>query len=293
MTAFLILDVFTGTPLAGNPLAVVPDARALPEERLQPLAREFNLSETAFVFPPDHAANDARLRIFTPTQELGFAGHPSVGTALALARAGHVLGRPAGDRLRLEEGAGLVLADIIRTDGEVTGAAIRAPAAFAPGPERPVAQVAALAGLAAQALLKRSHAPTYASVGTGFLLAETTAAALADAVPDTHAFAAERSFAPPGHLPALLLWADLGHKGDELMVEARMFAPLSGVAEDPATGSAAAALGALLASLDVTRRLRVAQGHHMGRPSTIDVEVRADGVWIAGNAVAVMAGRLL
>ena len=293
MTGFLILDVFTDTAFAGNPLAFLPDARGLPEGRLQAIAREFNLSETAFVFPATNPAHDARVRIFTPAQELGFAGHPNVGAAVALAMAGTVLGRPVGDRLRFEEGAGLVLADIRRDGGQVTGAAIRAPAALALGPERPAAEVAGLAGLAPEKLLGRTHKPLYASVGTGFLIAETSAEALDDASPDPQAFAAEAAHAPEGHLPALLLWADLGHAGDELRVEARMFAPLSGIAEDPATGSAAAALGALLASLGVATRLSISQGRKMGRPSRIGVEARADGVWISGQAVPVMEGRLL
>jgi trans-2,3-dihydro-3-hydroxyanthranilate isomerase len=165
--------------------------------------------------------------------------------------------------------------------------------AFSKGTERPAAAVAGLCGLPEAAILSRTHAPCYASVGTGFLVAEVTHDGLAAAVPDLSAFAAETADAPAGHLPALFLWADLGHAGPELRVEARMFAPLSGVPEDPATGSAAAALGGLLAALGGPTSLSVAQGERIGRPSRIRVEARHDGVWISGEAVPVMEGRLL
>ncbi|MFQ3666088.1 MAG: PhzF family phenazine biosynthesis protein [Sphingomonadaceae bacterium] len=293
MTDYVVVDVFTDTPLAGNPLAVIPDARALGEDRLQAIAREFNLSETAFVFPAAHASHDARVRIFTPAEELPFAGHPNVGTAFALAHAGAVLGRPVGERLRFEEGAGVVLADLLREEGVVVGASVRAPLGLALGPERPAAAVAALARLPASAILARTHPPRYASVGTGFLLAETTRDALEQATPDPEAFRGEAAHAPGGHLPALYLWADMGRQGAVAQVEARMFAPLAGVIEDPATGSAAAALGALLAAAGVADRLSVRQGRLMNRPSTIDIAARSDGIWISGRCAMVAQGRLL
>lgn len=91
MTAYVTYDVFTDAPFGGNPLAVIPDARGVPETRMQQIAQEFNYSETVFVLPPEDPVNTARLRIFTPTVEVPFAGHPLIGTAVALSDLGHGL----------------------------------------------------------------------------------------------------------------------------------------------------------------------------------------------------------
>lgn len=295
MTRYVTLDVFTDRRFAGNPLAVVPDARGLDPEDFQRLAREFAYSETSFVLAADDPANDARVRIFTPTEELPFAGHPNVGTAIALARDGTVLGRPVGDVLRFEEGAGIV--EIRLAAGPPVEAAVRAPAPLSLGPERGADTVAALAGLAASAIVETTHRPCYASVGAGFLFAEVDPAALDRARPSVPAFEAEQRALGTGSfgrlLPALFLWARAGGDGERLSVRARMFAPFSGVAEDPATGSAAAALGALLAHLGVARGLDLLQGEAMGRPSRIRVRAEAGGVWIAGGAMPVFEGRIL
>lgn len=295
MTRYLTLDVFTDTRFAGNPLAVVPDARAIAPEDFQRLAREFAYSETTFVLPPDDPANDARVRIFTPAQELPFAGHPNVGTAIALATLGAVLGRPVGAVLRFEELAGLVEVRLRR--GSPMVAEVRAPAPLSLGPQRTAAQAARLAGLPAVAIHCTTSVPRYASVGTGFLLAETDGDHLDRAVPDPAAFARERqrlagaAFGPS--LPALYLWARTPGPADPLALRARMFAPLSGVPEDPATGSAAAALGAFLADLGVAARLSITQGEAMGRPSRIEVRTDSSGTWIAGSAVPMFEGRIL
>ena len=100
MTDYIVLDVFTDTPFGGNPLAVIPDATVLPEAELQKIAREFNFSETVFLYPPEEPADTARLRIFTPTMEIPFAGHPTIGAAIALAQQGH------GPAMRLALGIG-------------------------------------------------------------------------------------------------------------------------------------------------------------------------------------------
>jgi trans-2,3-dihydro-3-hydroxyanthranilate isomerase len=295
MTFYLTLDVFTDARFTGNPLAVVPDASALAAEDFQRLAREFAYSETTFVLPPDDPANDARVRIFTPAEELPFAGHPNVGTAIALAVRGQVLGRPVGDVLRFEELAGLVEVRLRR--GPPLVAEVRAPAPLSLGPSRSAAQAAALAGLPGAAILATAGAPRYASVGTGFLLAETDPANLDRAVPDLAAFAEERARLAGDDigrtLPALFLWARTAEAGDPLAIRARMFAPLSGVQEDPATGSASAALGAFLAHLGQASRLSISQGEAMGRPSRIEVRTDATGTWISGSAVPVFEGRIL
>jgi trans-2,3-dihydro-3-hydroxyanthranilate isomerase len=295
MTRYLTLDVFTDRRFGGNPLAVVPDARGIAPEDFQRLAREFACSETAFVLPPDHAANDARVRIFTPAEELPFAGHPNVGTAIALARDGTLFGRPVGQQLRFEEAGGLV--EVRMQTGPPVVAEVRAPSGLALGPERSVEQAAALAGLAPDAVRTGIHPPRYASVGTGFLFAELAPSALDMARPVIDAFEEERArLAGNGFgraLPALFLWAQGSYGEEGLAIQARMFAPLSGILEDPATGSAAAALGAFLASLGVADRLTIAQGVAMGRPSAIAVLTDASGTWIAGSAVPMFEGCIL
>jgi trans-2,3-dihydro-3-hydroxyanthranilate isomerase len=295
MTRFVTLDVFTDRRFAGNPLAVVPDARGIAPEDFQRLAREFAYSETTFVLPPDDPSNDARVRIFTPAEEMPFAGHPNVGTAIALALEGHVLGKPVGILLRFEEIAGLV--EVRLEKGPPLSAEVRAPAPLQLGPERTPAQVAALAGLMPKAILTASHPPRYASVGTGFLFAEVEEDLLDTARPDGAAFEAERArLGGSGFgraLPALFLWTKGAAEPGSLAVRARMFAPLSGVPEDPATGSAAAALGAFLQSLGIADRLAITQGEAMGRPSLIRVRSSEEGTWIAGGALPMFEGRIL
>ena len=110
MTDYIVLDVFTDTPFGGNPLAVIPDATGLPEAELQKIAREFNFSETVFLYPPEEPADTARLRIFTPTMEIPFAGHPTIGAAIALAQQGH------GPAMRLALGVGPLTARATPTE---------------------------------------------------------------------------------------------------------------------------------------------------------------------------------
>src|SRR5690242_21118961 len=124
--AYEVVDVFTNTRFGGNPLAVITDARGLDSELMQRIAAEFGFSETSFVLPPADPQHTAHVRIFTPTAEVPFAGHPNVGTAFVLARRGEVFGQPTGEQMRFEEHAGLVGVSIRRAGGAVTGAAITA-----------------------------------------------------------------------------------------------------------------------------------------------------------------------
>ncbi len=285
MTDYVVYDVFTDTPFGGNPLAVIPDASALPEARLQSIAREFNFSETTFVYPPADPTHDARVRIFTPTMEIPFAGHPTVGTALALQALGRV-----GHELVFELGVGPIPVSI--TDG-VAEFKTRVPLQTWPGPSPRT--VAESIGLETSAIRIDRHAPTIASVGLPFALAELTdAEALAAAVPNTDAF---RAFDP--HWPTDTHYDLLVYTRHGADIDARMFAPLDGIPEDPATGSAAAALAAWLGQLDgVSQSFTISQGVAMGRPSQIAASVTVeDGapveVSIAGRAVKVMEGRLV
>lgn len=274
-----VWDVFTDRPLAGNPLAVVR-ADALDPDHMQGIAAEFGFSETSFVLPPE-AGGTARVRIFTPRQEVPFAGHPTIGTALALA------GR--GPSLTLELGVGPV--EVTVADGR---AALRNTTPLTREFEVAPETVAACAALGAPALRIETHPPVRAGVGLPFVIAELTGdAALAAARPVTDAFhEAEQRHGGPFHFD-LLLYVREGHA-----VRARMFAPLDGIPEDPATGSAACALAALLAEIegrDLTLDIR--QGEAMGRPSRIEAAAelrdgRCVATRLAGSAVKVMEGRL-
>ncbi len=285
--AFETVDVFTRQRFAGNPLAILPDARGLDSAKMQTIAREFGYSETSFVLPPQDPANSAQVRIFTPEEEMPFAGHPNVGTAFALGQAATLWGAPIGDELRFEEKAGLVFVRLQRTAGQVVGAEVRAPRPLATAPGPDTAMVAALAGLDAAAIVSATHAPLFASVGAEFLFAEVVPEALAPASGQRDRFAALSAALGKPFL-SLYLYARAGDA-----VSARMFAPLSGVPEDPATGSAVAALGALLQARAGVARLVVEQGVAMGRRSEIAVRSGADGTWISGHCVLVMRGELM
>lgn len=289
---FQIVDVFTDRPLAGNQLAVVTDARGLDTARMQAIAREFNFAETSFLLPPADPANDAHVRIFTPEEEMPFAGHPNVGTAFVAARLGRLFGKPVTDRLRFEEQAGLVQLELVRTDGMVTGARCRAPRALAIGAGVEPRTVAELAGLADSDILTGRFGPCFASVGAEFLLAEVTADALERARPITAAFQAHEGRI--GQSAGLLgLHLHSRDANDPTRLDVRMFAPLAGVAEDPATGSAAAALGAFLNSLSPAEtHFTLSQGRHIGRPSTIEVDARPGEVWIGGHCAFFAEGSL-
>lgn len=290
---FLTVDVFTATRFGGNPLAVFPNARGIPEAALAALAAEFNLSETTFVLPPEDPAHTARVRIFGPREELPFAGHPNVGTAFVLA---HRQPNPPA-RFLFEEPAGLVAVDLLRdASGTVTGARVAAPRPLTVAAEVPPDIIAACAGLTAAEIVTALHPPAIASVGMPFAIAEVAdIAALARAAPDLAALraAATRFPAAPGF--KLLLHCRPG--ADPTRRRVRMFAPLSGVTEDPATGSAAAALVALLLarSQEAFATLDIDQGEALGRPSRIEAAARRapDGAIIAtvaGSCVPVLAG---
>ncbi|MBY0329694.1 MAG: PhzF family phenazine biosynthesis protein [Acetobacteraceae bacterium] len=277
-------DVFTDRRFGGNPLAVVYDADALDGAAMQRLAREFNLSETVFVLAPRRPGTDAFIRIFTPAVEMPFAGHPNVGCAVLLARR-----RGTGSaRVVLDQQAGPVPALLARdAAGAVTGATIEAPKPHAAGAALDPAAMAACAGLPAGAIAAaRLH-----SCGAPFAIAAVAdAATLAAAAPVPEAFRA--------HLPvsqAIGLLLHTRHGPDRHRV--RMFGPLAGVPEDPATGSAAVAFGGLLLAEAGGDAIAVTleQGAEMGRPSLLSVAARRDGtgairVSVGGGVVAVSRG---
>ena len=292
---FVTVDVFTDRRFGGNPLAVFPDARGLSDDQMQALAMEFNLSETTFVLPPDDPQHHAKVRIFTPRAELPFAGHPNVGTGYVLAQRDD----DPPEHYVFEELAGLVRVHILHEADAVSGARISAPRALSIDVGIPTDIVAACAGLSEEDSATMAHAPLVASVGTPFVIAEVASvAALSRASPDIAAFrdAAER-FPQVATRFSLHLYARRG--GDATQLAARMFAPLGGILEDPATGSANAALAALLTSLapgeNADLSYEILQGVEMGRPSQIIASARktAEGPVLAtveGSCVNVLRG---
>lgn len=292
---YVTLDVFTSRTFGGNPLAVISDARGLTTEQMQAITAEFNYSEATFVLPPEDPSNTAQVRIFDPVHEMPFAGHPNVGTAVALARAGAVFGKPIGDKVRFEEKVGLVEIDILREDGVAVGARFIAPGAAEFGPMSEAEVIADVAGLDVSDIQSVRHLPQLVTLGIGFVFAEVAdIAALGRCAPRLDIF---KTHLPVETTDGLYLYVRHG-EGSEIQIRSRMFAPLHGIVEDPATGSAAAMLGTLLGKLEpgtVDLTVTVDQGVEMGRPSRIDVGVRranggVDAVTVGGNAVQVMRG---
>jgi trans-2,3-dihydro-3-hydroxyanthranilate isomerase len=289
---FETVDVFTDRLFGGNPLAVVLDGRGLSTERMQSIAREFNYSETTFVLPPDDPANTAKVRIFTPAIEVPFAGHPNVGTAFVLSRRGEIFGRPVTSTLRFEEKAGLVPVDV----DSVGKATVTAPQPLIVGDSIAPELVAPCLSLDASEIATGRHLPTAASVGLPFLMVELVSRdALARARIDYRAFAEN----VPLDVAAGIHFYVHADPDDDVEVRARMFSPIDGIGEDPATGSANAALVAFLAALDpleeLTLSIRIAQGVEMGRPSLIEATAvkdsnHIDEVRIGGYSVPVMSG---
>jgi trans-2,3-dihydro-3-hydroxyanthranilate isomerase len=294
---FVTVDVFTERRFGGNPLAVVFNGDGLSTGQMQSIAGEFNLSETTFVLPPKEAAHTAEVRIFTPRAELPFAGHPNVGTAFVLADRGGVFGRPIGDRVVFEEKAGLVPLEFLLEGTTTVGARLTAPQPLARGKDIPAEVVAAACSIAVADIETRHHLPCIASCGTAFVVAELKAMrALRAAQPRLEAFS--QNF-PAGDAAGIHLYARDGADGVD--IRARMFAPLHGVPEDPATGSANLALAALLAGLrpepDLVLQLRIAQGAEMGRPSLLEAVAEKRGgriveTRIGGRCIAVMTGTI-
>lgn len=277
MPGYLVLDVFTDTPLQGNPLTVYTDARDIAPERMQQIAREMNHSETVFLLPGEDGA-DARVRIFTPAAELPFAGHPVVGAAFVLGRS------TDADVLRLRTGAGEVPVELAREGDRVVSARMRQPIPTWE-PYEHAEQLLSALGVGASEL----PVEAYRNGPRGVYVA----------LPDEDAVAALRP-----DLGALARLAGIGVScfagaGDRW--KTRMFAPAHGVAEDPATGSAAGPLAVHLARhglIAFGQEIEIHQGAEIGRPSTLYARAtgkgdRVDAVEVAGSAVLVARGELL
>ena len=279
-------DVFTTTRFRGNPLGVVPDAQGLDAATMAAVAAELGLSETTFVLPPERAGVDHDVRIFTPTRELAFAGHPTIGTAVALAQRAGV----RETTMVLGLGAGPTTVAVRPGPGGALEAAFAAPArpqvrAATPSP----GEVATAIGLAPTDLDPELPIHVADAGGTAFVVA---------AVADLGVLARCR---PAGSLPGVVGVYAVARDGDGYRV--RMFAPAAGVAEDPATGSAACAFAGSLATYvpafapDGRYDVAVTQGVEMGRRSDLRLSFDVGGgtvteVRLAGAAVAVLTAMI-
>ncbi|HEX6573327.1 MAG TPA: PhzF family phenazine biosynthesis protein [Gemmatimonadaceae bacterium] len=293
--AFHIADVFTSKAFGGNQLAVVPDARGLKTEQMQALAREFNFSESTFVFPPDDSRNTRRVRIFTPGGELPFAGHPTVGTAFVLASIGEI--ELTGDETHIvfEENVGPVPVTIRQSNGKPVFAQLTA----AKIPERTgsgynAGAIANSLGISANDILGDASAIESWSVGLPFMFVPLkTRSALEKLRIDTAAWHEAIGEDPASQVFLFVQESDA--------IRARMFMPDFGIPEDPATGSAVAALagylGARTSMRDGTLKVPVHQGVEMGRPSLLELEAdlsdgRVRAVRVGGASVLIASGTL-
>ena len=297
---YYICDVFTDKRFGGNQLAVLPDAQGLTSEQMQQIAREFNFPESTFVFPAERG-NTRKVRIFTPSTEVPFAGHPNVGTAFLLAKTG-LLDRQELQTIIFEEKAGLVPISIAQQADGAIFCELKAPEVVSLGQSIDASLVAEALSLNLDDIQLSTHQPIVASVGLPFLIVELMSIdALASARAKLDAFEKIQAI---GVTPDIHLYVkrDEASKAEpQFDIQARMFAPFDGVPEDPATGSANCALAGLLAHYSSLQEGMlcwiIAQGVEMGRPSVLKARAlkkagQVIDTWIGGNSVLVSKGEL-
>ena len=294
---FSIFDVFTDQPMAGNQLGVVYDCEGLDTQSMQAIAREFNFSETVFLMPAENPGHTAKMRIFVPNNELPFAGHPTVGGAIAIARENN-MDQVGQGIVVLEENVGPVRC-AVRFDGNQPYAEFDLPviAKRCYGPENTAAIAAALS-LDAHEIGFENHTISNFDGGLPYTLVPVKdAASVAKAKPILNVW--NDGFGVHDHNSAYVYCREtVGHDNQ---FHARMFAPDAGIPEDPATGSAVACLAGAIAEFDMPvdglNTFRIEQGFEMGRPSLITLEIDIeDGAFasgrIGGNAVEFARGTL-
>ncbi len=294
---FQTLDVFTTKRFSGNPLAVFANADGIPVEKMALIGKEFNLSETVFIQSPDTDQAIAKLRIMTPTTELPFAGHPTIGASLVLSDT--ITAEHAAAGFVIETRAGLVRARVIKLDGQPAKATIITPQLPKPSPAENADLLAAALGLESDMIMAGHFAPSIWSAGTPFtFVGVRDRATLAKSRVDSAAW--DRAFGPDSAPKVFVYSMDDWANGTR--VDARMYAPTLGVPEDPATGSASAAMAGLLAKAQARGDGRhswiISQGVDMGRPSVIEIAASiAQGnvveVTLSGSAIRVSEGRYL
>lgn len=292
---YYICDVFTEVRFGGNQLAVLPEAEGLSDRQMQQIAREFNFAETAFVFPSE-AGHTRRVRIFTPVTEMPFAGHPNIGTAFTLASAGEFGEIGASISVIFEEQAGLVPIEIHKKAGKPIWCELAAPERLSLGKTVSPQLVAAAVSIDEDDIITRTHLPQVTSVGLPILMTELVDRSALERARIN--FNGLDAIAAEGINPDIHLYT---HSADEFDIRARMFAPMDGVPEDPATGSANCALAGLLSHYSEKSsgdfRFRISQGVEMGRPSVLEARAeKSDGVvvatWIGGSCVSFGEGMI-
>ncbi|MEM9903280.1 MAG: PhzF family phenazine biosynthesis protein [Pseudomonadota bacterium] len=295
---FTIVDVFTRERFAGNPLAVFHDARNLDPVQMQQIAREFGFSETAFILPSRRPEHHAQVRIFTPLEEIPFAGHPNIGAAFVMANHDTAAAGALPETALFDEMCGDVRITALREANAVTGAELEVPQPVQKLGDIPARVVARCLGLAVTAISTRRIEPCIASVGLPFAFAElANLDALGGITPDVAAFReAAGGAARTVDGFAICAFVVLENAGELFEIRSRVLSPLGHPAEDPATGSAAAALGGLLveASARASGKIRITQGVEIGRPGDIMVEVPPKGapIRLRGHCVHVATGTL-
>jgi len=291
---YVTVDVFTDRMFGGNPVAVVLDADGLSASQMQAVAVEFNYSETTFVLRASQPNHTARVRIFTPSGEVPFAGHPNVGTAFALAARMGERGEAIPDQFVFEEEAGLVPVSLIRENESIIGAELCAPEQLSRRGQVSPGNAAACLSLNLGDIRGDVHQPQVLSVGLPFLVVELTSRdALRRATPNRAAY---DQFLPLDGARSVYAYTRSQPDADA-DIHARMFTPR--MTEDPATGSATGAVAALLAELtnavDGEMSFRFMQGIEMGRPSLLLARVLKDSctasaVYVGGRCVCMMQG---
>jgi trans-2,3-dihydro-3-hydroxyanthranilate isomerase len=294
---FVTLDVFTSSPFGGNQLAVFPDASGIPEDALIRIAREFNFAEVTFCYPPADAAHTKRVRIFTPAREIPFAGHPTVGTAIALVMLGHAGAQSGGElKLVLEEGVGPIPVSVRIKAGAPPFAQFSTARLAEVGPATPSAgAISEVLMIDPEDILLTPLAPQNVSCGLPFLMVPLRSV---DAVSRSRVRIEKwEQILKSAWAPDIFVFA----KDGDRHYHARMYGPGVNVPEDPATGSANACLagylGARAEQQDGALVWTVDQGVEMGRPSRLEIEAdksagKVTAIRVGGSAVMMTEGSL-
>jgi trans-2,3-dihydro-3-hydroxyanthranilate isomerase len=298
---FTQVDVFTDTPFGGNPLAVFPEAEGLTSAEMQKLAREMNLSETTFVLPPQTPGADFKVRIFTPAKELPFAGHPVVGTHWVLAHLGRVALREPVTQVRFELGVGVLPANLHVAGGQVERVVMTQDRPTFHATLEDMTDLAAGLGLPPEAITETGLPVQVVSTGVSQMMVPIRSLAEVQGLDARRLNTATLNRACQGVNTDCVHVFTFETERLETTVHVRMFAPLLGVPEDPATGSANGALGAYLVHhravpvTEPTTYIVSEQGAELNRPSTLYVEVDSEGenitaVRVGGKVVSVAEG---
>ncbi len=299
---FYQADVFTGQAFGGNPVAVFPDAQGLTDYQLQQIAREMNLSETVFVLPPTDEAAVVRLRIFTPTQEIPFAGHPVLGTFYVLAHLGLIAITDGVTRVMQECNIGLFPVEIHARDGEITRIVMTQPKPLFIGSVEETEDLFDLAkalGLSRNQIVDTKKPVMLVSTGLPVVIVPVrTLTAVRSIDPDSAAIV---EVCGRLGVNGIMVFTTITVE-DHATVHARMFAPAIGILEDPATGSASGAMGAYLVHNGLVEvgpltEVIIEQGYEIERPSRILVQVESEddaiqSVKVGGQVVMVVEGTL-